>query len=217
MNKLTLCSVAVLLIVPFILIAAFWADIPDTIPVHFNLQGEADRFGDKVPYIFLMPVINLMMVMLMYFLPKIDPKKRIDIKQRGYTSFMLIMVVFFFVLFLLMFSQIMGLDLFGNYIVVVIPLFFMMLGNYMGKVRHNYFVGIKTPWTLQSETVWERTHRFSGRLWVGASLVMLIVGIVFNSTYPSWLGLTFIGLVTILPIVYSYMEYKKVKAEPEVE
>lgn len=217
MNKLTLSSVLVLLIVPFVLIAAFWAEIPDIIPTHFNIQGEADRFGDKVPYIFLMPALNLFTVLLMVVLPSIDPKKRISINQRGYNSFMLILVVFFFVLFLLMFSQIMGLDLFGNYIVVVLPLFFMMLGNYMTKVRHNYFVGIKTPWTLQSEVVWERTHRFGGRLWVGASLIMLIVGIVFNSIYPSWLGILYIAVISLLPIIYSYVEYKKIKAEPSVE
>ena len=217
MNKLTLTSIIVMLIVPFVLIAVFWADIPDIIPIHFNASGEADRFDSKMPYIFLMPGINLFTFALLYLIPYIDPKKRISPDQKGYVSFMLIMVVFFFVLFLLMFSQIMGMNLFGNYILVVIPLFIMMLGNYMSKVRPNYFVGIRTPWTLQNETVWERTHRFTGRLWVGTSIVMLILGLALNSGYPKWLTIVYVSLIAILPFVFSYLEYKKVQPDTEVE
>ena len=217
MSKLTLTSIIVMLIVPFVLIAAFWAEIPDTIPIHFNGSGEPDRFGDKVPFIFLMPGISLFTFLLLYFIPHIDPKKRINAAQKGYTAFIMVMVVFFFVLFLLMFSQILGLNWFGNYIVIVIPIFFMLLGNYMSKIRPNYFVGIRTPWTLQNEEVWERTHRFTGRLWVITSVIMLGVGLVFNSNYPGWLTAVYVGLVTIVPFVYSYIEYKKVKADPSVE
>lgn len=208
MRKLTLTSVIVMLIIPFVLIGAFWTQIPDTIPIHFNGSGEADRFGPKVPFIFLMPVISVFTFLLIYFIPYIDPKKRIANSQTGISAFIMIMVVFFLGLFLLMLSQILGHNIFGNYIVVAIPLFLLMLGNYMSKVKPNYFIGVRTPWTLQSEVVWDKTHRFTGRLWVIISLVMLVIGISFNSSYPGWATAIYIPILAIAPIVYSYVVFK---------
>lgn len=209
MNKLTLFTALVLLIVPFVLIAVFWNDIPDTIPIHYNLEGEADNWASKEAGIFILPGTSVFVFLLMYFLPQIDPKNRVTLENKGYAMFILIMVGFFAVLFGMELTKFLGYELFGNYFVIVFPLLFLLLGNYMTKVQPNYFVGIRTPWTLESEEVWRKTHRFGGRLWVFTSLVMIILGVFFNSQIPEWSVMIYLLLVAFIPLVYSYVIYKQ--------
>jgi uncharacterized membrane protein len=85
---------------------------------------------------------------------------------------------------------------------------FLVIGNYLGTVRHNYVIGVRTPWTLDNEEVWTRTHRFTARLWVVASIAMMIV-------YPFLMGITsviiiFIVVITVIPVAYSYLLHKKI-------
>ena len=95
------------------------------------------------------------------------------------------------------FTQIMG------------SLLFILLGNVMGRFKHNYFVGIKTPWTLANEEVWRKTHRMAGPIWVIggiANILLTVIGVTFN-------GIGFIiilAVMIVVPIVYSYIIYKKI-------
>lgn len=217
MNRLSLFTIGILLILPFILIAVFWSQIPEIIPIHYNLSGEADRFAAKMPAMFILPVINLFTFMLMYYLPKIDPKGRVTLEQKGYVILMLILVIFFFALFVMELMRHLGHPLFHDYIPLIFPVLILLLGNYITKVKPNYFVGIRTPWTLQNEQVWVQTHRFSGRFWVAISLIMLIVSISFWGDLPNWVSLVYVGLVAAVPIVYSYMAYQKLPDSQEVD
>ncbi len=94
MSKLMLFVIAVLLIAPFVFIAVFWNDIPDTIPIHYNLHGEADRYASKAAGIFILPGVSVFTFLLMYFLPKIDPKNQVTLEHKGYVTLILIFVVF---------------------------------------------------------------------------------------------------------------------------
>lgn len=211
MSKISLFAAIVLLILPFVLIAIFWADIPDTIPIHYNLQGEADRYASKAAGIFILPGVSVFTFLLMYFLPQIDPKKRVTLQHQGYTTLVLIFVAFFFVLFVLELSNFLGHQLPVNHFLIIMPLLFLLLGNYITKVQPNYFVGIRTPWTLEDETVWLKTHRFGGRLWVVSSLIMLVLALVFNNSMPEWVMLVYISFIALVPLIYSYMVSKKGK------
>lgn len=88
-----------------------------------------------------------------------------------------------------------------------IALLFLLLGNYMGKIKHNYFVGIKTPWTLASEEVWQKTHRFAAPLWVAGATVALLLSFS-RALWANYLYLGIIIVVGLVPVIYSYLIYR---------
>ena len=79
----------------------------------------------------------------------------------------------------------------------------------MGNVRHNYFIGVRTPWTLSNETVWTNTHRFTAKLWVSGSLVIMIVLPFLPKEICGTVFVIFVSTIALVPIVYSYLEHKK--------
>jgi len=88
-------------------------------------------------------------------------------------------------------------------------LMFLILGNYMGKFSANYFIGIRTPWTLENEEVWNHTHRLTGKLWVGSSLIMLVVRLMVNNEVFFYIFIPYVLIIVIIPILYSYLYYKR--------
>jgi uncharacterized membrane protein len=89
---------------------------------------------------------------------------------------------------------------------------FAMLGNYFQTVRPNYFIGIRTPWTLENEQVWKNTHRLGGRLWiVGGFLIAILAFFINNNHLFSIIFGVIISLIVIVPVVFSYTEFKKEK------
>jgi uncharacterized membrane protein len=91
-------------------------------------------------------------------------------------------------------------------ITYALVLMLLILGNYMSSVRLNYFVGIRTPWTLNNEIVWKKTHRFAAKLWVFSSAAMLIALPFISAALVVFLA--FVAVITIAPIVYSYLVFK---------
>lgn len=85
----------------------------------------------------------------------------------------------------------------------------IIIGKYMGQFRHNYFVGIKTPWTLASEEVWQLTHRMSSRIWVACGLLCLAISFI-NAVWSGVVYLVLVLLMVIIPVVYSYLVFNKV-------
>jgi uncharacterized membrane protein len=153
----------------FTLAAWTWKDAPDRIPVHWTLAGEVDRYAGKLEGLLLLPAVALAVYLLMLFLPRIDPGRA------NYATFAgTYIVIRFAVLGLL--AALYGwahLVLRGRAVVetaVIAPLLvgflYVILGGVMGKVRPNWFVGIRTPWTLSSKQSWVRTHRVAGWLFV---------------------------------------------------
>ncbi len=96
-----------------------------------------------------------------------------------------------------------------NHFLLIMPMLFLFLGNYISKLQPNYFVGVRTPWTLENEQVWIKTHRVTGRIWVGSSLAVLLLALVFNQSFPEWVLLVYILLIAAVPLVYSFMISKK--------
>jgi uncharacterized membrane protein len=87
-----------------------------------------------------------------------------------------------------------------------------MLGNYFQTVRPNYFIGIRTPWTLENEQLWKKTHRMGGKLWVAGGVLIAVISIFINNNTA--LAITFgaiLSIMVIVPVVYSYIEYLKAK------
>lgn len=185
-----------------------WNRLPAdaAIPVHWNWRGEIDRYGGKWEGLALMPLLTLGMSLLLYFLPYFDPRGQNVVRSaRAYHAIWLILLLFF-----LGFHTIVVLNLLGygvSITSVLLPglgLLFMGLGNYMGKLRRNYFMGIRTPWTLDSDLVWNKTHRLGGKLmFIAGALTVLAALFLPHNLAIFVLLFTLLGSV-IWSVAYSY-------------
>lgn len=197
--------IIILTILPVIYLFVNWNLLPESMPVHFDAHGEPNGYGSRMVY-FWMPVG---LYFLMLLLPRIDPRKaNYQVFEGSYYKLRLIMAVF---IGLINAGVIWGVanqtNAMQKFLPLTIFLVLMLIGNYMGNFRPNYFVGIKVPWTLNSDEVWVRTHKLAGKLWFWGSLA----GILFYFVTER-LDLVMIPLMIVLvlvPIVYSYIIYQK--------
>lgn len=214
MKKLQFIIVFIMLVVPFIAIGILWPQIPAEVPVHYNFEGVADNYAKKEVGVFIMPVVNIFLFLLLYYLPKIDPKKQVSLENKGYVTLIILMVAFFFVLFAFELMKYIGKPLVENQFIYVFPLLFLILGNYLSKLRPNYFFGVRTPWTLENQEVWRRTHRFTGRVWMISGVLLFVLALIAAERLKLWVMLAFLGIIVLVPLVYSYIVYRQVKRQP---
>jgi len=200
----------VMLAAPFIVLAIYWNDLPSRIPVHWNIRGEIDGWSGKIPGLFLLPLTMLGVVTLLHILPRFDPRlQRTTGAESRMPAVLPIIRVAFLALFNTIFFVQIGASLgktvaAGRIIMTCVLLFFVVLGNYLGNVRPNYFIGIRTPWTLENPETWRATHRLGGRLMFFGALILL-VGQLFLS--EQHFGLAFVVGILSLAVwgfVYSW-------------
>lgn len=188
--------------------------LPDRIPTHWNFSGQIDQYSNKTFGIFLSPVLNIVLYLFFLALPTIDPKReRYNEMQNVYHVVKNLIVIFITSIFAVTMMASLGYDVKINIIMpIAIGLLFMIMGNYMGKLKPNWFIGIRTPWTLSSDEIWNRTHRLGGKLFVAAGL-LLIISSAFQASGQIMLTL-FISAVIIagfLPLIYSFILFRKQK------
>ncbi len=200
-----------LIVFAFIIGLVLYPELPEQIPSHWNARGEVDAWSGKTFGVLFLPAIALGVYLLMTFLPLIDPLKK------NYARFALpyywlrtIMVLFLVLLYLYSLGMALGTEFNINYFILpAFSILFISIGLVLPKVKKNYFVGIRTPWTLHSEEVWDKTHRFGGKLFVVAGLVAL-VGLVFpNLSFSIFIAAVLAA--ALLSLVYSYFAYRKIK------
>ncbi len=98
-----------------------------------------------------------------------------------------------------------------NYIILLIGALYIILGNYSKTIKANYFIGIRTPWTLENETVWKETHKLGGKMWFMGGIIVVLSSLILDKQPNFTLFLIVTGLISIVPIVYSYIIFKKEK------
>ena len=203
----------VLMCLPLFYAERIYPSLPAMIPTHFDINGNANAFGDKSTIWFtttLLAVISLLSYLLVRNLPKIDPKKTAGQSPETYHKIAATMVVFISALnLIIVYATQSGSVKITNLMLPLIGLLFLVLGNYMHSIKPNYFVGFRLPWTLENEDNWRKTHQLVGKLWVGGGLVMTI-GTLLLPPKPGFIvfiSTTFI--ITIIPTVYSYLYFKK--------
>lgn len=164
----------------FVTSAIAWPFADDSIPVHWNALGEADRFSGKFEGLMLLPLIAIGVSLLMAVLPRFDPGKANYASFAGtYTLIRGALVVFFAALHGVAVAIALGANIdMAIFVYLAIGLLFVLLGNVMSKFRPNYFAGIRTPWTLTSARSWTATHRLGGRVFVGIGLGFMAMAVV---------------------------------------
>ncbi|MTI47057.1 SdpI family protein [Sporosalibacterium faouarense] len=203
-------TLLVLTIVSFIATLFVYGSLPEEIPIHWGINGEADNYAGK-PFALLIGALPFILLILMLVLPKIDPRREsYEQHKKAYqiTTILIvvIMIIFHWIAILKALEYNINISLI---IKLVIGVMFIILGNYMTQIRHNYFFGIKTPWTLASENVWRKTHRVGG-------YGFMINGFLFLVTIPFKNILAMVpAIFTVVFIIgiyaYSYILFKKEK------
>jgi len=208
MRKSEVIIVAIILLSFFVGIY-YYPQMPDKIASHWNVQGNVDGYMSKFWGLFLMPIISLGMLLLFILIPRIDPlKSNIAQFRKHYDGFVVLITVFLFYLYLLTIFWNSGFRF--NLITFLSPalaILFYYLGILTENAKRNWFIGIRTPWTLSSDKVWEKTHKIGGRLFKIAGILAL--GAVFFETAAIFFIIVPVIIISIYTVLYSYLEYQK--------
>lgn len=197
------------LLITFIVTIAVYPLMPDMIPSHWNAAGQVNGYMSKFWGLFLVPFIMAGFVALLLVLPRIDPLKKNYDKFRGYyDGFILVFVVYLLVIQAQIILWSAGVRISPNLTFpILFGMLFIYLGFLVGHAEPNWFVGIRTPWTLSSDSVWKKTHLLGGKLFKIAGIICLF-GALFQE-YAIWFILVPVFLVSGYIIIYSYLEYQK--------
>ncbi|GAB1800805.1 SdpI family protein [Priestia megaterium] len=184
--------------------------LPATMPIHWGANGEADGFTTKINAMILTVGIMVLIYFIIAFVPRIDPRKEnYKYFSKTYNIVLNAVLLLFFFVNMSTILQGLGYNVPMAYIAPIMAgLVFIIIGNYLQRVRSNYFMGIRTPWTLSNETVWKKTHRLSGKLFFIGGLLILISAFLPDG-YKSVIMWGSIVLCVAVPYLYSYLAYKK--------
>ncbi|NEW00998.1 SdpI family protein [Bacillus megaterium] len=184
--------------------------LPPTMPIHWGANGEADGFATKINAMILTVGIMVLIYFIIAFVPRIDPRKEnYKYFSKTYNIVLNAVLLLFFFVNMSTILQGLGYNVPMSYIAPIMAgLVFIIIGNYLQRVRSNYFMGIRTPWTLSNETVWKKTHRLSGKIFFIGGLLILISAFLPDG-YKSVIMWGSIVLCVAIPYLYSYLAYKK--------
>ena len=205
-DRKTLLPTTLVCLIPFAAGVMVYSRLPETVATHFSFDGEPDGWSSRAFAVFGLPTIMLAMNFILQFALNADPK-------RQNMSPALLTVVFWTVPVLSVVCS--GITLakalgYNIRIEVVLPVLmgvlFIIIGNYLPKTKQSYTMGIRLPWTLNSEENWNRTHRFAGFLWVLCGLLFLVMSFI-GLSIPLFLIL--MAVMVLIPVAYSYLLYRR--------
>ena len=209
---MVLFYVLLLIGIPFIYAAYLYPSLPEIIPTHFNIKGEADGFGGK-DSIYLGPSImgmaSLFTYLFLTYIKKIDPKRSEQMEDGLFQKF-----GFFTVLFLTALSMVILYATTHQSISIEKLLFPLMglafagMGLYIAKLKQNYFAGFKLPWTLDNVDNWNATHKIAGKVWLYGGIIQFFAGLAFSSVASFVIFFIAMVVMVLVPTIYSYRMFK---------
>jgi len=201
-NKKLVLFTSILILLPSLVGCVFWNQLPEEIPTHFNLLGQADGYNHKMSAIFGLPTLMLLMHWLLLFLMIKDPKSS-NISSK--IQFLIYWIIPFVssLLMISIFGESLGYSMISGLLAqIFMGVVMIVIGNYLPKTRRNYIIGIRLPWTLESDENWRKTHRLAGKIWVLGGLLLFLNS--FVQLYVYWVFFLTLLLVVLMPGVYSY-------------
>jgi uncharacterized membrane protein len=201
--------------IPAVCTAFIYNDLPETVPTHFGLNGKADAYGPKTTIWAMVGILSVVAMgawLLLHLINKVDPKKAAPGREPVMRKLAWIVLVFMaLVTVLILFSVKEGKMIWGNLVLSLVGLFFTILGNYMPVLKPNYFAGIRTPWTLESEYNWKVTHQVAGKYWFWGGL-LIAAGTLFLPALPGMIFfLSVLAVMVAVPLITSYRIFKEEK------
>lgn len=200
------------LALPFAYLAYCWPSMTGEVPVHWNARGEIDRYGGRGEVLLAVSMVALLPYVLLRLAPLIDPRRaNMALSSKAFGAMRLLISVVMSAIALVIVHSAHARELAAGD--VLLPLLFLLLvgiGNFLPALRSNYFIGIRVPWTIESEANWRSTHRFAARLWFWGGLLGAVITFLlpteeakFTFFLPAFLSLAFI------PIIHSYLYYRR--------
>lgn len=193
---------------------ALYGQLPEQVPVHWNAHGEIDRYGGRAS-VFLMPGMMAFMLALLAVLPRVSPQRfSVDAFSDTYWYCALIIEGMLGCMHGLIMAGTLdhGFDT-GRWLLAATALFLALLGNVMGKVRRNFWIGVRTPWTLANDRVWYATHRLAAKLMVGFSVLAMVAALADLRL----LAVALLAAGPLVPAVYSLLYYKRLERSGGLE
>jgi uncharacterized membrane protein len=200
-----------LCLIPLIYLGYLWTSLPEQVPTHFTAEGP-DRWSSRTSLIFMPGLLTPGICLLFLALPYLDPKGKLSQMGSKYTSLRFLLTLFFCLLscYLLYISST-GTLARPEILTALIGALFIVLGNYFQTVRPNYFLGLRTPWTLEDEEVWKSTHKMGGKLWLGAGILILLLSFTLEKGLLDLAMPVIIIIMVVVPLVYSFVAYQRKK------
>jgi uncharacterized membrane protein len=203
---------------PLVLVAALvfaavvFPFLPARIPTHWNVHGQVDAWMSRWPGAFLMPAIGGALWLLLLGLRSIDPRRaHYERFKETFWVILNVLSIYFALFTVLSLGVALGwpIDM-TRTALLSIAILFIVLGGYLPRIRSNWWIGIRTPWTLENEEVWRKTHRLGGRLFIIGGAVAL-VGALLPPPFQIWVALGGLLLAGLVPVVYSYFAFRSEK------
>jgi uncharacterized membrane protein len=201
-----------ILAVMFIAGLLLYPRLPDLVPAHWNIRGEVDNYFNRFWGAFALPLMTGGIYLLLLFVPYLDPKRENYPRfAKAYQMVRLGMVLFMGIIYASTLVVALGgpADLVARIVPLAVGLLFILIGNYLPQARHNYFFGVRTPWTLANEEVWRRTHRFSGYAFILGGIAFIIAAFL-PPPVNFILAMACILIAVSSTIVYSYLAFRRV-------
>ncbi len=217
MDRRGLVMFSAVIVGAMLLLSAWaWLQLPADaqVPIHWGADGQVNGYASKTIGLFLLPAITIAVAATFWAIPIIEPRRANIVKSgKAYAAIWVAVVAMLAVIEVVVIAAAMGIVFDTTLVVFVgVGLLFIVIGNYLPKVRPNYMLGIRTPWTLTSDLSWDRTHRVGGRLFVLEGVVFILLGLVRPT--PEVLFTVLVGgIVAMLVVVFAY-SYRVWKADP---
>ncbi len=203
--KSTMVVTSLVLLFPMLIGLILWAELPDQIATHFGANNNHDGWSSKAMTVFGLPFLMFFIQWVVFLLTSYEPKKK-NINDKIFRAVLWIIPLVSSVVFLATYMTALGYSLnVGLLVNLLVGLVFIVLGNYLHKVKQNYTVGIKLAWTLNSKENWNRTNRMGGWIYILGGLLFILNAFL----QQIWLLIAIIAMVIILPVLYSFVLFKK--------
>lgn len=198
-----------MVILSFAFSAYFYSALPDSMASHWGISGNVDGYMPKLLGAFFVPALLAAMALLFFAIPRIDPlKANIDKFKGHYHRFIVVMCAFMFLLHLQVLLWSLGLRLSpSSTMPIAIGVLFYYAGILIENAKRNWFIGIRTPWTLSSDAVWDKTHKLGGKLFKAAAIIVLFGVLV--PAFAFWFVIVPVLSMTFYTMLYSYLEFRK--------
>ena len=204
-NLKVMIITSIIILLPIVAGLILWNQLPEQMPIHWNAAGEVDGWSSKPFAVFGLPLLMLVIQWLCTLGTGADPKKANHPEKVVHLVLWIIPVITIF-LFTATYMVALGQEVQMEVIVPVpVGLLLTVVGNYMPKCKQNYTIGIKIPWTLNSEENWNKTHRFAGWIWTFGGLAIMLTGFVGGV----WFFLPVVLVMVFVPMIYSYILHRK--------
>jgi len=214
MNIILRRLIWLIMLLPAVYLAIAWKQIPETVPMHFDLKGNVDEYGAKNELLIMTAILtglNMLMYLVILNVYKIDPKKyaaqnKERLQRIGFSVSLYIAAISAMMIYVISTNRV---NLTMKFVFIAMGLLFALIGNNMYNLKPNYFAGMRLPWTLENEDNWRATHHLAGRLWFFGGFVIALLAFLLDEQWAIYSTVITVSVLIFIPVIYSYKYYRR--------